>query len=57
MLTHSILILENEALIALDLETTLMDAGFQDITVVTSCADGCEYLKRHTPSWHSLTFI
>ncbi|WP_426233556.1 response regulator [Pararhizobium sp. DWP3-4] len=50
MATHSILILENEALIALDLETTIKDAGFHDVTVVTSCADCFEYLERRTPS-------
>jgi DNA-binding response OmpR family regulator len=46
----SILVLEDEALIALDLEYLLEDAGYENIAVFTSCADGKAYLEDHTPS-------
>ena len=50
MSAPSILILEDEALIAMDLEYLLNDAGFADVTVLTSCAEGNDYLSEKTPA-------
>jgi len=47
---RSILILEDEPLIALDLESTLADAGFHDLVIRTSCHDASIWLSHNTPS-------
>jgi DNA-binding response OmpR family regulator len=45
----SVLILEDEALIALDLEDVLQHAGFQEIVTISSRADAQRWLNEHTP--------
>jgi DNA-binding response OmpR family regulator len=44
-----VLILEDEALIALDLENMLLDAQAGQLTVLTSCAAAMAWLSQHTP--------
>jgi DNA-binding response OmpR family regulator len=51
MQTHSqtVMILEDEALIALDIEKLLDDAGFADVSVFGSCTGALAWLARNTP--------
>jgi ActR/RegA family two-component response regulator len=44
----SILVLEDDAIIALDLEDTIARAEFRVASVISSCADTLEWLKRNT---------
>jgi CheY-like chemotaxis protein len=44
-----ILLVEDELLIAIDLEHTVQDAGFT-VKICTSCADGLDWLADHSPS-------
>jgi DNA-binding response OmpR family regulator len=44
-----LLVLEDEPIIALDIEDTLERGGFRDITVLRSCHDALEYLKQTRP--------
>jgi DNA-binding response OmpR family regulator len=46
----SILIVEDEPLIALDHDETVRRAGFTQVTIVSSCAAAREWLESHTPS-------
>lgn len=46
---RSVLVLEDEPIIALDLEEVLAEAGFEDIQVYSSCADAAVWLEAHTP--------
>ncbi|WP_162242204.1 response regulator [Rhizobium sp. Leaf384] len=41
--------MEDEPLIAIDIEDTLAQAGFGEITILRSCHDGLEYLKGVRP--------
>ncbi|WP_455274412.1 response regulator [Rhizobium herbae] len=50
MSAPSIIVLEDEPLIALDLEDTLQAAGFQSVTLLASCEDALEHISQHTPS-------
>jgi DNA-binding response OmpR family regulator len=43
------LLLEDEAIIAMDLEITLQAAGF-DVVTLLSCSDANAWLRGHTPS-------
>lgn len=45
----SVLILEDEAIVALDLEVTLADAGFNVAHVATTCSGALEWLERLLP--------
>jgi DNA-binding response OmpR family regulator len=45
----SVLVLEDEALIALDVEYILQSAGFQDVITLSSRADAQQWLSDHTP--------
>ena len=47
--THTILLLEDEALIALDVEKTLADAELGKATSVASCAGALHWLENNTP--------
>jgi DNA-binding response OmpR family regulator len=49
-LAPSILVFEDEPLIALDIEDMLGREGYTNLTILTSCAAGHEYLVNHTPS-------
>jgi len=49
MHTPNILILEDEALIALDVETTLNDIEAGCVTSFASCADALKWLAENTP--------
>jgi DNA-binding response OmpR family regulator len=44
-----LLVLEDEPIIALDLEDTLSRGGFQDVTVLRSCYDAFGFLKHTRP--------
>jgi DNA-binding response OmpR family regulator len=50
MSAPSSIVLEDEPLIALDLEDTLQAAGFQSVTLLASCEDALEHISQHTPS-------
>lgn len=43
------LVLEDQPLIALDIEDVLEKIGFQTISVITSCADAETWLQTNTP--------
>lgn len=45
----SVVVLEDEALIALDVEEALRDAGFNVLAVISSCADAQEWLETNSP--------
>ena len=45
----SVVVLEDEALIALDVEEALRDAGFNVLAVMSSCADALEWLEANSP--------
>lgn len=45
----SVLILEDEAIVALDLDEIVTEAGFCVASIISSCADAIEWLKNHTP--------
>ena len=45
-----ILLLEDELLIAMDLEHTLREAGFSNIHISSSCKDANNWLEGNTPS-------
>lgn len=47
--TSTILVLEDEPIIALDIEDTLERGGFADIVMLRSCRDALEYLKVARP--------
>jgi DNA-binding response OmpR family regulator len=49
MFSPTILLLEDEALIALDVEQTLLDAGAKDIVHLGSCAAATDWLVDYTP--------
>lgn len=51
----TILVLEDEPFIALDMEQILQDAGFR-VEARTSCADAISWLTSHTPSVAVLDF-
>lgn len=44
-----VLLLEDEPLIALDVEQVLSDAGFQEIRIMSSCADAEAWLQQSNP--------
>ena len=44
-----VLVLEDEALIALDLQDELQDAGYEVAGPFTTCAAALEWLRTHTP--------
>lgn len=44
-----VLVVDDEALIALDVECALADAGFT-VAVATSCGEAIRFLKGHTPA-------
>ncbi|MDP9632407.1 UNVERIFIED_ORG: DNA-binding response OmpR family regulator [Ensifer adhaerens] len=46
---RSVLVLEDEPIIALDLEEVLEEAGFEDVQVFSSCADASTWLEANTP--------
>lgn len=48
--TATIIVLEDEPLIAMDMEFTLHEGGYTDIVLLTSCAAAFEYLSHDTPS-------
>ena len=45
----TILILEDQALIALDIEDLFLNAGFETIQVISSCADAERWLVANKP--------
>jgi DNA-binding response OmpR family regulator len=45
----SVLVLEDEAVIALDVEDILQSAGFTDVVTISSRADAERWLSEHTP--------
>lgn len=45
----SILLLEDQPLVALDIEDYLRDAGVTEIHVISSCSDGQAWLNEHNP--------
>ncbi|AKI02520.1 Response regulator receiver domain protein [Hoeflea sp. IMCC20628] len=47
--TGSILVLEDQPLIALDLEELLSGAGFDNLTLLSSCAEAESWLKSNRP--------
>ncbi len=49
-LAPSILVLEDEPLIALDIEDMLNRAGYGNLTLLATCVVGHEYLVHNTPS-------
>lgn len=49
-LAPSILVFEDEPLIALDIEDMLDREGYTNLTILTSCAAGHDYLANYTPS-------
>ncbi|WBY16537.1 response regulator [Erythrobacteraceae bacterium WH01K] len=44
-----VLVVEDDALLALSIETTLEDAGAKSVTVVSSTAQALDALRRHKP--------
>ncbi|TCR78678.1 response regulator [Rhizobium sp. BK376] len=46
----TILILEDEPFIALDLEETLVESGHQDHVTLSTCKDASAWLDAHTPA-------
>jgi two-component system, response regulator PdtaR len=46
---NRILIVEDEALLALELEETLEQAGFQVVGVTPTCGAALEWAERHSP--------
>lgn len=44
-----VLLLEDEPLIALDVEQVLSDAGFQEIRIISSCCDAEAWLQQSNP--------
>jgi len=46
---RSVLVLEDEPIIALDLEELLAEAGFEIVQVFSSCADAAVWLEANTP--------
>ncbi|MEM7642017.1 MAG: response regulator [Pseudomonadota bacterium] len=50
MAETDILVLEDEMLIALDIEATLQDAGYESLKVCTSVAETEHYLQDHLPA-------
>lgn len=48
--TTSILILEDEPLIALDHDLHVQSAGFTQTTIISSCAAALDWLQSSTPS-------
>ncbi|CUH39556.1 putative transcriptional regulatory protein pdtaR [Jannaschia seosinensis] len=49
MTEGEILVLEDEMLIAMDIEATLRDAGYENLRVCSSASDARAYLDEHTP--------
>ncbi|WP_281517770.1 response regulator [Ferranicluibacter rubi] len=49
MRTPNILLLEDEALIALDVETMLTEIKAGSVTSIASCADALKWLAHNTP--------
>ncbi|WP_352590499.1 response regulator [Mesorhizobium caraganae] len=45
----SVVVLEDEALIALDVEEALHDAGFNVVAVMSSCSDALDWLQANSP--------
>ncbi|MES0006086.1 response regulator [Mesorhizobium sp. M0062] len=45
----SVVVLEDEPLIALDVEDTLCDAGFNVLAVLPSCSQALEWLQSNSP--------
>ncbi|MHB9436578.1 MULTISPECIES: response regulator [unclassified Mesorhizobium] len=45
----SVVVLEDEALIALDVEQSLCDAGFNVLAVLSSCSEALEWLQSNSP--------
>ncbi|PVA07375.1 response regulator [Thalassorhabdomicrobium marinisediminis] len=56
MAAKEILVLEDEALIAIDIETTLADAGFNEITVHATAASALERIEQARPTAAFLDF-
>jgi DNA-binding NtrC family response regulator len=46
----TILIIEDEIFIALDLEECLKELGYQDIVIASSCQQASTWLASHTPA-------
>ncbi|MGK9052082.1 response regulator [Neorhizobium sp. CSC1952] len=46
---QTVLVLEDEALIAIYLEELLAQAGFDSISTYSSCVAATEWLQQHTP--------
>jgi two-component SAPR family response regulator len=49
MFTPSILLLEDEALIAMDIESTLAYINAASVASITSCSDALKWLAENTP--------
>ncbi|UVK54909.1 response regulator [Mesorhizobium sp. AR02] len=45
----SVVLLEDEPLIAIDIEDQLQSAGFNIVKVLSTCADALEWLQNHSP--------
>jgi hypothetical protein len=50
LLKKSILILEDEPLIAMDHDVHAGRAGFQNVTMLSSCVAAIDWLRSNTPS-------
>jgi DNA-binding response OmpR family regulator len=46
---HTVLLLEDEPFIALDIEEVLTKAGFEVVQTISSCCDAEAWLEEHTP--------
>jgi AmiR/NasT family two-component response regulator len=49
---RTILILEDEPLIAMDLQAMLVAEGFRNIKVIDNCKDAEIWVMNRTPRWH-----
>ncbi|WP_051371497.1 response regulator [Mesorhizobium loti] len=45
----SVVLLEDEPLIAIDIEDQLQSAGFNIVKVLSTCAEALEWLQDHSP--------
>jgi DNA-binding response OmpR family regulator len=46
---ETVLVLEDQPLIALDVEEVLFEAGFQNVSIVSSCVEAKDWLKANLP--------
>ncbi|MDQ0319005.1 DNA-binding NtrC family response regulator [Pararhizobium capsulatum DSM 1112] len=49
MCIDTILILEDEPFISLDIECSFLAGGYSDVLIVSTCVDALTWLESHTP--------